>query len=527
MPRFFRFTALAVLALALTGCTATASTASITVTSERTPAAIAVTRVADLPPTATVAPSATPLSTSTPRAVPITPTANPTPRANEAVATLGPNWYPLWLTVAPGEDAGLIAAAYGIDLDVIRAVNQLESGQVLQPGQVIVVPQYTERLSPSDKLIPDSGLVNGPGAVGFDVQAFASRQGGYLVDYRERVNGVLLSGPDIVALIAANYSVNPRLLLALLEYHSGWILDPLPPAEARRLPMAYGRGQGGLYHQLAWAARTLNNAFYSHTSGQLQLLLLADGSRVALHPELNAGTVAVQTLLAETHTAAAWQASFDHRDFARVYHVLFGDPFARAVEPLLPLDLSQPRFDLPWSVGETWYYVGGPHPSFGTGTPWGAIDFAPPGNDVGCYVSDRQITAVADGVIARTGFGQVVLDLDGDGNEQTGWVIVYLHVENLTKVGEGFEIERGGYIGFPSCDGGFAEGTHVHLARKYNGVWLLADGRDHGLPFQLGDWTPERGDSPYAGFLTNLRTGESVEACDCRRLDLNAVERRE
>jgi len=37
-----------------------------------------------------------------------------------------------------------------------------------------------------------------------------------------------------------------------------------------------------------------------------------------------------------------------------------------------------------------------------------------------CYVSPNWVTAAAPGVIARSGEGYVVLDLDGDGDEHTG-----------------------------------------------------------------------------------------------------------
>ena len=40
---------------------------------------------------------------------------------------------------------------------------------------------------------------------------------------------------------------------------------------------------------------------------------------------------------------------------------LFGDPFAHAVEPITPPDLTQPILTLPFAQGEEWVYTGGPH----------------------------------------------------------------------------------------------------------------------------------------------------------------------
>src|SRR5437762_5892041 len=47
--------------------------------------------------------------------------------------------------------------------------------------------------------------------------------------------------------------------------------------------------------------------------------------------------------------------------FFTTYMSMFGDPFRTAIEPLIPSDLKQPEFSLPFAQGETWFYTGGPH----------------------------------------------------------------------------------------------------------------------------------------------------------------------
>jgi len=91
-----------------------------------------------------------------------------------------------------------------------------------------------------------------------------------------------------------------------------------------------------------------------------------------------------------------------------------------------------------------------------------------------------------------------VLDLDGDGYEQTGWVILYLHIASDGKVEKGTYLDQDDLIGHPSCEGGSATGTHVHIARKYNGEWIAADGP---LAFNLSGWVAYNGDKPYQGKL--------------------------
>jgi LasA protease len=117
---------------------------------------------------------------------------------------------------------------------------------------------------------------------------------------------------------------------------------------------------------------------------------------------------------------------------------------------------------------------------------------------------------VAAGQIVRSGYGSVVLDLDGDGRESTGWDILYLHIADQGRVPAGTYVEPGDHIGHPSCEGGVATGTHVHLARKYNGEWLPADGP---IPFNLGGWVAHGGAQEYDGTLT--RGSQTVTACSC------------
>jgi hypothetical protein len=69
--------------------------------------------------------------------------------------------------------------------------------------------------------IPDSAFVNGPAHVGFSTSAFVASTSGWLKDYRTYAGGRNRSGAEMVDYVSTNYSVSPRLLLALLEYQSG------------------------------------------------------------------------------------------------------------------------------------------------------------------------------------------------------------------------------------------------------------------------------------------------------------------
>jgi murein DD-endopeptidase MepM/ murein hydrolase activator NlpD len=121
--------------------------------------------------------------------------------------------------------------------------------------------------------------------------------------------------------------------------------------------------------------------------------------------------------------------------------------------------------------------------------------------------SDYWAVAVADGPILRAGNGAVIQDLDGDGLEQTGWVVLYMHIEGRDRVKPGTVLKAGERIGHPSCEGGASSGTHMHLARKYNGEWIPAD---QTLPFILDGWVSRGDNREYDGFLE--RKGKTIEA---------------
>jgi murein DD-endopeptidase MepM/ murein hydrolase activator NlpD len=127
------------------------------------------------------------------------------------------------------------------------------------------------------------------------------------------------------------------------------------------------------------------------------------------------------------------------------------------------------------------------------------------------------VVAVADGVVTYAHNGLVILDLDGDGLEQTGWTVIYLHIASYDRVSAGDVLRIGDIIGHPSCEGGYSTGTHIHIARRYNGEWISADGP---LPFILDGWVSEGAGVEYNGYLIN--DGQLVEALDFRS-DANQI----
>jgi murein DD-endopeptidase MepM/ murein hydrolase activator NlpD len=121
--------------------------------------------------------------------------------------------------------------------------------------------------------------------------------------------------------------------------------------------------------------------------------------------------------------------------------------------------------------------------------------------------SNYAVTSASKGKVVRTGNGAVVVDLDDDGIEQTGWTIHYLHIDTIGRVEVGTQLDFGDVIGYPSCEGGFSTATHLHIARRYNGVWIAAAG---SVPFNLEGWVAESAGIEYDGYL--VKDERSIEA---------------
>lgn len=481
------------------------------------------TAVDTITPSPTVTPTREPTPTRVPFSLPqffgITNQIQSTPTPDTARILPTPRQDVDQYVVQVGDTLGSIAQNYGISIDTLMQANNITDPNLLEVGTTLNVPAPNPIGSGSAlKIIPDSELVYGPGAINFDTYAFVQSQNGYLTAYTQNVNGVILSGAEIVELVATNYSVNPRLLLALLEYQSGWVTNPVPFNTSYPMGLL-DESRYGLYRQLAWTANTLNQGYYLWRVNALSTLVLADGQVIPMDSTINAGTAAVQYFFSEVSDLSTWQIDVNQSGLVVTYYVFFGNPFSYAIEPLVPATLTQPIMNLPFAVGDSWYFTGGPHGGWDSGSAWASLDFAPANNTGHCAVSPSWVTAVASGLIIRASNGAVVQDLDNDGYEQTGWVILYMHVSEQERSQAGQYIYADENIGHPSCEGGVSNATHLHIARKYNGEWISADG---SLPFNLSGWVSSGNGFEYDGFLT--KGSVVIEAFDSAN-DFNLITR--
>ncbi len=458
----------------------------------------------------------------------VTTTPTPTPTFSEAFVTQETaslvNDTPVPTTSAPtvlyyaqsGDWLPAVAVRFGVDLKDIVSPKILPEKGLLDAGTLLIIPDTLDRslpFTPALQLIPDNELIFSATSLDFDVATYVKDAGGYLSTYREYLGTTeWTAGGREIERLAYENSVNPRLLLALLDYEAHWVRGK-PESQFRTdYPLGYESYRfKGMFMQLVWGINQLSTGYYDWRAGKLTELTFQDGNKLRIDPTLNAGTVALMYYFSRTHSFNEWLRIIDQSGgFISFYQNMFGDPWSRAdaIGPIFPPGLSQPEMSLPFENHSSWAFTGGPHAAWEHDGPLAALDFAPASAKSGCTASTKRIVSAAPGLVVRSENGVVVVDMDGDGSEQTGWNILYLHVATTGRVPKGVWVEQDDRIGYPSCEGGVSTGTHLHFARKYNGEWVIADGP---IPFVLSGWTVYAGEKPYQGKLVK---GDQVITAD-------------
>ena len=324
-------------------------------------------------------------------------------------------------TAQTGDTLPALAARFNTSIEEIMTANPVipENATTMPPGLPMQIPIYYRNLWGTPyQIIPDSQFINGPAGVGFDTTEFAAMHNGWINRYQEYALGENRSGPELVDLVAQNYSISPRLLLAVSEYLSGALTNPALPETSQDYPFGYRDSLNpGYYGQLIWAANLLNDGYYKWRAGELLEFELANGTLERPDPWQNAATVALQNLFRQIMSADQYNQAVSPTGFGATWTKFFGNPWTDD-QPHIPGSLVQPGFILPFPAGEIWAYTGGPHTAWGSGAPFSAIDFAPRSDISGCYQSNAWATAMADGLVTRLrdqGFDALVV---GDADQE-------------------------------------------------------------------------------------------------------------
>lgn len=407
-------------------------------------------------------------------------------------------------TVLDGDTLPALAARFNTTEQEIRKANSVlpEHTTTLPQGLPLQIPiYYRSGWGSSFRILSDAQYVNGPAQKGFTARSYTDRQPGWFKYFNIWSDNRNLRGGELIDNISNLYSISPRLLLAILQYLTHALTDPNYRNDFNDNSVL---GFGGeryksLSSQFNQLAEFLNDHYYSYKSGTFTEYELQDGSLIRIDPWQNACSAALQAYFAKILSAKDYYTAIGPNGFVRTYKEMFGDfPSVEEYPAHLPGSLEQIELRLPFKDGEAWTYTGGPHTAWGSMHPYSAIDFAPPAKEHGCFTSNAEVIAPHSGTIVRKGTGLAMFDMDDDGDERTGWVLLFLHLKTESIPPLGTHLEMGDFIGHPSCDGGTSSGTHVHIARKYNGEWIEAGGI---IPLNMDNWITENGEEKYQGIM--------------------------
>ncbi len=351
-------------------------------------------------------------------------------------------------------------------------------------------------------LLADGQFVYGPNVAGFELPAYLALHSPALAPLAQDLEDK-----------AAYYSLNPRLLLTLLEICSGAVGARAPLTRSQMDRIVGYEDIVGYEEQLFRLGDELVRAYYARLygprpeAGEPIALTLADGTVVSVPAETNAATLAVLTALAPLSSKTEWRALLSPDDpggFLATYRRLFpdSDPLddSNQVIPHSPPPAS--LLKLPYACQDTWWFTGGPHDSGGDcadGDPIYAIDFAP-GVPYCTIPSNRWITSPADGTVTSVRCSGCLIKI----NHQDGWGSYFYHVAN-PQVTAGQTVVQDQHLGnpstMPSCGGdcggcgGSATGTHLHYGLLYNGAMAPIEGTT------LQGWVVHGVGTCYQGYL--------------------------
>lgn len=361
-----------------------------------------------------------------------------------------------------------------------------ETAQALPPGVEGPVqpaaptptlrPEVPPPAAPRATLIDKQRLFYEPDFYGAQIQAFLETQPGPLKGFRAQIGDQQESFADILSSQATYFSVNPKVLLALIEQQSGLLTNPAPSEDQVRYMLGY-RGENDRYagwaEQLRWARREVAKAQQEFPNAPE--LVYADQSRSALPAGLTVADYAVMRVLAATTTPNNLPGKLDQgdRSFVATYTRLFGDPreppqnWPEPAAPFLSLPMDQPHQVTSFFDHEAPFLQ--PNGSIVTYRGDRSEQLSYDGHDAWDYAMTppEQVLAAADGTVVFAGNAAdgcntraVVID---HGN---GYRTLYWHLSSWSvKPGP---IKRGdpvGVVGSTGC----VTGPHLHLGVQYLG----------------------------------------------------------
>jgi murein DD-endopeptidase MepM/ murein hydrolase activator NlpD len=344
----------------------------------------------------------------------------------------------------------------------------------------LATPPPVPTLNPSNPIFDPQRFSYEPGFYQPEIQAFLDAQPGPLKDVRFQIGDRSQSFAEVLNGMASLYSLNPKIMPALLEQQSRLLSSAEPSPEQMSWALGFrgedGRRQG-LYQQFYWGMIELRHAVrdYTITPGDaLPELVFADDERQRPPSDISLTRYALARVLAPTTTPDQLPAKLD--EFLRTYTRLFDDPrlpptgWPQLAEPFLtnPMEV-QTRVTSFFDHDTPFLRQNGSLVSF-----WGRRETmlsydGHTGWDYGMRPPDR-VLAAADGTVVFAGNSDdgcftpargVIID-HGNGYRTLYWHLSELFVETGQSLSAGTPI---GAAGASGC----AFGPHLHFQVQYLG----------------------------------------------------------
>ena len=178
-----------------------------------------------------------PIEESTQTIEPAPPRISNTPGAPVSISQGNSEGKPILYYTQAGDTLDSVAVRFGVWPEEITSSSLIPPKEFISPQQLLVIPNVLDDIGPNSFLLPDSEIVNSPSAIGFDVAEFVENAGGFLSSHRQSIADGTYSGAEIVERVALENSINPRLLLAILEYQSNWVYGSPEDAKDNLYPI--------------------------------------------------------------------------------------------------------------------------------------------------------------------------------------------------------------------------------------------------------------------------------------------------
>ncbi len=267
------------------------------------------------------------------------------------------------------------------------------------------------------------------------------------------------------------HSVNPNLVLALMDMHSG-ILSRTSLSDVSR-PFAELSNAQGFNEQLQDVLSRLSKSFYQVRKEQEQQYQ----DKGFVSAKQSAATLALQQLFATSQTPQVGKAPSEQLEqLLKTYEQRFEQSLQTQqpqFESLTQASLAAPVMQLPWSLGYSWI-GGGSHGYDGSSWPHSSIDYAYDWPQWGGQT--WSVRAAHGGTVSVLSSCQVRI------TDASGWATTYYHLSNV-NVYNGQQVSANTHLGYYAsnksqalCEGGSSTGPHLHFSLLYNGYYQSLDG---------------------------------------------------